>query len=464
MSGSRGGSGGLSRGPGCGSMCRGLVAGLERKNGWTLAEQAGEASARTGCSGCCAGRTGTWTGSATTSAATSVEQLGDPGGVLIADDTGFLKKGTRSAGVQRQYSGTAGRTENCQVGVFLAYASRYGHALIDRELYLPQSWAEDPERCRAAGIPQDAEFTTKPRQAQAMIARAVAAGVPFAWFTADETYGQAKWLQAWLEEKDIWYVMAIRCSDTLTTPEGERRADALIAAVPPRSWQQISAGAGAHGPREYHWARVPVRPGWEARPRALAAGPPVPGRPAGDRLLRLLRAPPVQHRRPGLDRGQPLAHRGVHPAGQGRGRARPVPGPHLAGLVCPHHLVHARPGLARRQPGPGEKGAGTGDPGMIGYTLAEIRRLLNSLVTAHAPDPDASGPGPAGADDASTRPGSATTSGAATRSLKCRRSIKRQVGRRCRNKVQQLHWAALAPADPYRPVSCSNDRHRPPCD
>jgi SRSO17 transposase len=181
--------------------------------------------------------------------------------VLIADDTGFLKKGTRSAGVQRQYSGTAGRTENCQVGVLLAYASRYGHALIDRELYLPQSWAEDPERCREAGIPQDVEFTTKPRQAQAMIARAVAAGVPFAWFTADETYGQAKWLQAWLEEKDIWYVMAIRCSDTLTTPAGEQRADALIAALPSRAWQKISAGAGAHGPREYHWARIAVRAG-----------------------------------------------------------------------------------------------------------------------------------------------------------------------------------------------------------
>jgi hypothetical protein len=106
------------------------------------------------------------------------------------------------------------------------------------------------------------EFATKPRQAQAMIARAVAAGVPFAWFTADEIYGQAKWLQAWLEDQDVSYVMAIRCSDTLTTPEGEQRADALIAAVPARSWQKISAGAGAHGPREYDWARIPVRPGW----------------------------------------------------------------------------------------------------------------------------------------------------------------------------------------------------------
>lgn len=118
-----------------------------------------------------------------------MEQLGDRDGVLIANDTGFLKKGTRSAGVQRQYSGTAGRTENCQAGVLLAYASRYGHALTGRELYLPQSWTDDPQRCRAAGIPKETGFATKPAQAQAMIARAAAAGVPFAWFTADETYG-----------------------------------------------------------------------------------------------------------------------------------------------------------------------------------------------------------------------------------------------------------------------------------
>jgi SRSO17 transposase len=238
----------------------GLVAGLERKNRWTLAEHAGEVSPD-GMQRLL--RRADWAvdGVRDDVRAYVIEHLGDRDGVLIADDTGFLKKGTRSAGVQRQYSGTAGRTENCQVGVLLAYASRYGHALIDRELYLPRSWTDDPQRCREAGIPKETEFAAKPAQAQAMIARAAAAGVPFAWFTADETYGQAKWLQAWLEEKDIWYVMASRCSDTLPTPEGERRADALIAALPPRSWQKISAGAGAHGPREYHWARLPVRAG-----------------------------------------------------------------------------------------------------------------------------------------------------------------------------------------------------------
>ena len=149
-----------------------------------------------------------------------IETLGHPGGVLIADETGFLKKGTRSAGVHRQYSGTAGRTENCQVGVFLAYASRYGHALIDRELYIPASWTEDRDRCRAAGIPDDVEFATKPQLAQAMLARAIEAGVPFGWFTADEVYGQAPYLRAWLEERDGCYVLAVRRCDVFAACAG----------------------------------------------------------------------------------------------------------------------------------------------------------------------------------------------------------------------------------------------------
>ena len=240
----------------------GLVAGLERKNGWTLAERAGEVSPD-GMQRLL--RRADWDVGGVRDDVRDyvVEQLGDRDGVLIADETGFVKKGTRSAGVQRQYSGTAGRTENCQVGTFLAYASVHGHALIDRELYLPQSWAGNRDRCRAAGVPDQVEFTTKPRQAQAMISRAIEAGVPFAWFTADEAYGQAKYLQVWLEDQDVFYVVAIRCSDTLTTSAGEQRADALIAAAPSRAWQRLSVGAGAHGPREYHWARIPVRTGWQ---------------------------------------------------------------------------------------------------------------------------------------------------------------------------------------------------------
>jgi SRSO17 transposase len=250
----------------------GLVAGLERKNGWTLAERAGELSPD-GMQRLL--RHADWD---TREVRDDVrdyvaENLGDPGGVLIADETGFIKKGTRSAGVQRQYSGTAGRTENCQIGVFLAYASVHGHALIDRELYIPQSWTEDRERCRAAGIPGEIGFATKPQLAQAMLARAVEAGVPFAWFTADEVYGQAPYLREWLEDHDVFYVLAIKCRDTLTVPEGSQRADALVAALPSRAWQRLSAGAGAHGPREYDWARIPVRTGawWAGRGHWLLA-------------------------------------------------------------------------------------------------------------------------------------------------------------------------------------------------
>ena len=165
-------------------------------------------------------------------------------------------------------------------------------------------------------------------------------------------------------------MMAIRCSDTLTMPEGERRADALIAAMPsPGLAADLGRGRSAR-PARIRLGQDPGPYRLDARPRALAAGPPLAQRPGRDRLLRLLRAPPLQHRRPGLDRRQQVARRRMLPAGQGRGRARPVPGPYLAGLVCPHHLVHARPGLAGRQPGPGrKKGTGTSDPGMIGYTL-----------------------------------------------------------------------------------------------
>lgn len=129
-----------------------------------------------------------------------VERLGDRRAVLVVDDTGFLKKGTASAGVQRQYTGTAGRIENSQVGTFPAYAAPAGHTLIDRELYLPKVWADDRNRCRAAAVPDHVAFATKIEHAKAMVARALAARVPFAWLTADEAYGQAKSLRSWLEQ------------------------------------------------------------------------------------------------------------------------------------------------------------------------------------------------------------------------------------------------------------------------
>ena len=167
--------------------------------------------------------------------------------------------------MQRQYSGTAGRTENCQIGTFLAYASQHGHALIDRELYLPESWTDDRDRCRAAGIPEQVQFATKPRQLIAMLARAIDAGVPFGWVTADEVYGQAGYLRDWLEDHDAAYVLAIRSVDLVTTTDQDRvAARQVIAALPARAWRRLSVGAGAHGPREYDWARIPIRTDWRA--------------------------------------------------------------------------------------------------------------------------------------------------------------------------------------------------------
>src|SRR3954453_21234154 len=176
---------------------RGLLAPLERRNGWTLSEHAGRRSPNAMqemlYSPC-------WDPELVRDDVRDyvVEHLGDPDGVLVGDDTGFVKKGVRSAGGQRQYSGTAGKVENCQIGTFLAYASPKGRALIDRELYLPKSWTEDPDRCARAAVPAGVDFATKPQQARVMIERAVAAGVPFAWFTADEAFGQNPGLRSWL--------------------------------------------------------------------------------------------------------------------------------------------------------------------------------------------------------------------------------------------------------------------------
>ncbi|AVT32590.1 DDE endonuclease [Plantactinospora sp. BC1] len=241
----------------------GLVSGLGRKNGWTLAEQAGDVSPD-GMQRLL--RWADWDVDAVRDDVRDyvVEHLGDPGGVLIVDDTGFLKKGIRSAGVARQYSGTAGRVENCQVGVFLAYRSARGHALIDRQLYLPASWTDDRDRCRAAGVPDSTGFATKVEMARTMLARALDAGVPVGWVTMDEAYGQSKSLRVWLEERDVPHVVATRRNDDMvTTSMGRARADQLIAALPGQAWCRLSAGADAHGPREYWWARVPIRvPVW----------------------------------------------------------------------------------------------------------------------------------------------------------------------------------------------------------
>lgn len=185
-----------------------------------------------------------------------VGRLGHPDGVLIADETGDLKKGVRSVGVQRQYSGTAGRIENCQVGVFLAYATGRGHTLIDRRLYLPVSWTGDRERCAAAGIPVEVEFATKPDLAAEMVTAAVQAQVPARWVAADEAYGNSAAFRAHLRSLGLGYVLAVSRSHLVPLDAGEvrQRADRIAAGLPDSCWQRRSAGQGSKGPRFYDWA------------------------------------------------------------------------------------------------------------------------------------------------------------------------------------------------------------------
>ena len=242
---------------------RGLLSPVERKNGWQLAEQAGDATPD-GVQRLLS--TYRWDADLVRDDLRGyvMEHLGDSDGVLVVDETGFLKKGNKSAGVQRQYSGTAGRIENCQVGVFLAYASTKGRTLLDRELYLPQVWAEDQERRREAGIPEDVSFQTKPRLARGMLERALEAGVPFGWVAGDEVYGSDRNLRLWLEREGLSHVLAIKRSEKLwaLTEKGSRqvRADRLASQVEETGWVRCSAGDGSKGPRLYDWAAVDIRP------------------------------------------------------------------------------------------------------------------------------------------------------------------------------------------------------------
>jgi SRSO17 transposase len=186
-----------------------------------------------------------------------MEQLAEPGGILVADPTGFPKKGTKSVGVQRQYSGTLGRVDNCQIATFLAYVtSGRDRVLLDRRLYLPEkSWMADPARCAQAGVPPEATFKTRPQQVQEMIEAVRAAGVPFAWFTADEEFGQNPGLCAWLETSRIPYVMAVPKTTRFIDPEGDTvQCDELAGRLRRNVWQRRACGIGSKGFRVYDWA------------------------------------------------------------------------------------------------------------------------------------------------------------------------------------------------------------------
>ena len=239
---------------------RGLLSAAERKNGWQVAEQVGERTPD-GMQRLLAAARWDADGVREDLGAYVVEHLGDPDGVLVVDETSVVKKGTKSVGVQRQYCGTLGRIENCQVGVFLAYATPRGRAFLDRELYLPKGWADDPDRRREAGVPTTVRFATKPALARRMLELALDAGVPAAWVTGDEVYGAERRLRQWLEHRKQPFVLTVSSREPLWVDRPgvgpSQVASARIrATIPAEAWERLSAGDGSKGPRVYDWARV----------------------------------------------------------------------------------------------------------------------------------------------------------------------------------------------------------------
>jgi SRSO17 transposase len=248
---------------------RGLLSGAERKNGWQLAEVAGDATPY-GLQHLL-GRAN-WDADLVRDELRGYvsEQLGEEGAILIVDETGFIKKGQKSVGVKRQYTGTAGKTENCQVGVFLAYASDRGQAFIDRELYLPEEWAKDQERREQAGVPEQIGMRTKPELAKEMLGRALDVGVKAAWVVADSVYGDTRRLGMFLEEREQPYVLALSGKAHVwagfyqhrvsTLLESLRQGDSALVEEAAGGWRRLSAGDGSKGPRLYDWLRLPLNP------------------------------------------------------------------------------------------------------------------------------------------------------------------------------------------------------------
>ena len=238
------------------ALVQGLLSGLPRKNCWTIAEHRGDARpdglqhllsrAR-------------WDAEVVRDDLRGyvVDAFADPSAVLIVDETGDVKKGALTVGTQRQYTGTAGRIENSQVAVYLTYAAPAGHALIDRALYLPESWTSQPDRLERAGVPADVEFATKPALAAGMIERALDAGVPAAFVAGDEVYGNDPALRGMVAARGLGYVLAVASNRRVTTSDGVRRSvKDLAAGLPAGSWQRQSAGAGTKGHRFYSWALI----------------------------------------------------------------------------------------------------------------------------------------------------------------------------------------------------------------
>jgi len=248
------------------SYLAGLLSPVERKNSWQLAEITGD---RTPYGFQHLLGRADWDPDALRDCLRTyvTDYLAEPDAVGVLDETGFLKKGTHSAGVARQYSGTAGRIENCQIGVFLAYATSRAQTLLDRELYLPAEWTTDRARSQAAGIPQKRTFATKPALAVQMRERTRKASVILAWVTGDCIYGDSRTLRGWLERQMQAYVFAVSGKERVWRAQQQRSVKMLLAELPSEGWERLSAGAGSKGPRWYDWLRLelnaPRQVGWK---------------------------------------------------------------------------------------------------------------------------------------------------------------------------------------------------------
>ena len=362
----------------------GLLAQIERKNGWQLAEVLGE---RTPDGVQRLLNAAHWDADAVRDDLQRyvVTHLGDAEAVLVVDETGFLKKGTKSAAVARQYSGTAGRIENCQIGLFLAYASRAGHAFLDRALYLPKGWVADVERRQEAGIPDAVTFATKGELARQLLARAFAADVPARWVVADEVYGNDGALRRWLHEQERAYLLGVARSHMIWSGETwtQERVEGAIAALPEDHWQRLSVGQGSKGPRVYDWAaiRLPFDSpeGWVqgvlAR-RSLSDPDEIAYyrvfAPEGTAVAELAQVAGTRWTiEMGFERAKGEVGLDEYEVRRWEAWHRPITLALLADARVPSGW-HG--GHANARGGGGEKGGGS--PGLIPLTVPEVRRLL----------------------------------------------------------------------------------------
>jgi SRSO17 transposase len=362
---------------------------LPRKNCWTIAEHAGHATP--------AGLQhlldrAKWDADAVRDDVRDyvVEHLADARAVLVVDETGDLKKGTHTVGVQRQYTGTAGRIENAQVAVYLTYTSPHGHAGIDRAVYLPKSWTADPPRCAAAGVPEQVRFATKPALAARMILAALDAGVPAAWAAGDNPH-----LRAALEAREFGYVLAVSCSHRVPTAAGGIRADALAKRIPKRAWHKLSAGAGAKGRRYYDWALIGIDVQAAGHRQLLIRRNRATGELAYYRCYSPTRVPLAELVRVAGSRwtveeffqsSKGLAGLDEHQVRQWHSWHRWVT---LAMLAQAFLAVTAA--LERHAPPPPDEGPES--PGLIALTCNEIQRLFTSLIAQPLHDEGPESPG-----------------------------------------------------------------------